>query len=339
MHPRVVSVAICSLVFSIGCTSAGLFSTQKASRRERAQAPPQQVEVEIAVTGVAHLVGSQADQRLLILPNLTASDHGPVHEPLLLASTKFHPQGLNEKPTFQSSSSTKFAWRRLLRGVEIDLASSGVVIPTVSDLSLVEETDPTARCPSETGEPEASMHWIPELAIVGGIGTVTIADAALTTDTPTAGDVAVRMKLVTGRLEADLSASPYVVRFDDGDPATMDREQAVAQFLAYKFVANVPQGEPFTLYGKEFGTGYSVFLGSFMPQNGRVRIILANIPPELFFNPPSTGTISHFHEYYRIYGEGVHPAFQPVPAGRCGTSISEVIDCGPGRVAVGGGTR
>lgn len=332
MNPRVAVITFYVLVFSIGCTRPGVRPI-----KDLLEAPPQRVSVTIAVTGVAHLVGNEPNQRLLVLPNLTKIVHDgqPIHEPLLLANTKFAPQGFTEKPRKQENTAIKFAWKRLLRGVEIDLASSGVDIPSSPDLQFLEESDDRARCPPPHGnEPRNSLHWIPELATAGGIPNAT-SDRALTRDAPAADDVSVRLNLVSGSLVPELPTVPFVVRFDDQDNNPRnDRQQAVAQFLAYTFEANVRQGEPFVLMGREFETGQSVFLGSFTPKDGKVRIVLANMPPEHFFNPSSAGNLAHFSQYFRIYGPNAQPVFRTVSAGTCGNDrpVNEVIDCGPGRV-------
>src|ERR1051325_10753743 len=301
--------------------------------------PTVRVTVSFVITGIAHLVDMGGGKRLLLVPNFINAGH----QPLLLATDDYQPTGLDQGPRVQMLTSTAagptFRFRVLPPGFEIDPAAlPGWNTQENATLVFTEQGDAAmgempAACPN-SAVPASSLHWLPDLPKLSNATAVKLKEAQIMPN-PAPADVVMRMDLKGGRLAAALAPDLSMFLFRNGKPGVPDPMQAVAEYLVYSFVVDLPADDPvFALTARPFGTNDSVTLATFRPDpSGEIQIVLANVPPEGFFNPQLNMTIEHLSHYYEIYdpnGTTINTATAERTT-NCSSGIGGGVECGPDR--------
>lgn len=314
-------------------------------------APAKTATVKLRVTGIAHLLGDNgATTRALVVPNLTSASH----QPLLLARKKFfaaspstcrpqltkgngEPEG--NDPTTCANYETSYPgmvyhYTPVTPGVKIDLTASG--IRKRGSLTFSEEGDadsanqkPNLECSSSEAQ-EASLHWLPRLRTAVHAEKAKLKQSLVRPD-PQASDVAVRLDIDYGVLEAELPGVPdrFHFRVRNAPPAD-DHIQALAEYLVYTFDVDLDANGFFNLKGTDLASGKPVTLGSFKPQGGSIEILLANVIPDDFFLPKKLKTIPHLHHNLAILEPPVEA--EATRGEACeGKGLGGDVECGPDR--------
>lgn len=293
--------------------------------------------VTLHISGIVHLLGSKGDKtRLLIVPNLTAAN--PRHAPLLLATADYQPYGLGKKrvQTLPDLSTVTYLYTELTPGLELDLVTSGIYKQNFLDL---DETDKDAagkpaECPDPPYAKRRSLYWLPRLSKVSGV-SFNVKSASSKKD-PSPADVVTRMEIVDGSLDVLPGADKFVFAVNGKTKQT----QAVATELQYTFLAALDASTPvFTLWGRQFKKNSNdpdqppVEIARFVPYNGKIEIVIANVVEDDFFKPMTMAYLPHFDLSYSVVSRffGV-PIATATRGDKCGGGVGGTIECGPTQI-------
>jgi len=289
--------------------------------------------VTLRISGIVHLVGNKGDKtRLLVVPNLTAAN--PRHAPLLLATADYKPYGLGKQrvQTLPDGSTVTYLYTELTPGLELDLVKSNIYLQNTLDF---DETDKDANgkpaeCPVPPYAKRRSLYWLPRLSRVSGVSFNV--KSAYSKKDPSPADVVTRMEIVDGALDAQPGGDKFVFAVNGNTKQT----QAVATELQYTFMAALDASTPvFTLYGRQFKKQSNdpdqwVEIAHFVPYNGRIEIVLANVVEDDFFKPTAMAYLPHFDLYYGAVSRflGV-PIATATRGDKCGGGVGGTVECGP----------
>src|SRR5438094_6984322 len=125
------------------------------------------VKVILKITGIAHLVGTTATSRLLVMPN----ESGAGHTVILLADDSFRPDTtlLPNMPPGGATAHQTSHWRALTGGLQIDPVNSTGwdTAANAPPIQLDETGDcPHAVCPVLGTIPNESLHWLPPMPLI-----------------------------------------------------------------------------------------------------------------------------------------------------------------------------
>ena len=303
------------------------------------------IEVTLRFTGMVHLVGSAADQRLVVVPKVSG------HTFLLTTLASNDTELLPDTGTIKiGTEETHVKYRVFPSGYEIDLAESGWIESGTPKLDFTEAGDENnppnsknAECP-DGNAPAKSLHWLPSLSAASKTPVKIKLD--FQQKDPPASKIHTRLEITEGRVEAALPLEPSRFEFDRNgkiDQNDGDHIQAMANSLDFVYTAYVDPNKPYyVLKGRKFRSKPAdadqwAELVRIKPASDKVVLTFANVVKNDFFNPKSPTQIVHFHHYYEITDTKYDAKKEKVVAlqNNCPKSPSggeSGVECGPVRV-------